>query len=112
MVATELYPKRLQLLKEVIPQLAKAAVLWNPDHPSHAKAVEELKGIALAFNRIEFVGVRTPEQFHSAFSDITRANARALYLVEDSIFFAHQLAPSKAGIRGPDTNHPRTGTLA
>lgn len=34
MMATEFYPKRLQLLKEVIPQLAKAAVLWNLDHPS------------------------------------------------------------------------------
>jgi hypothetical protein len=32
LMATELYPKRLQLLKEVNPQLVRAAVLWNPDH--------------------------------------------------------------------------------
>ena len=46
MMTTELNPKRLQLLKEVIPQLARAAVLWNPDHPFHAKVVEDLKVIA------------------------------------------------------------------
>src|SRR6188472_1262215 len=42
MMATELYPKRLQLLKDVNPQLTRAAVLWNPDHPFHVRAVESL----------------------------------------------------------------------
>jgi putative tryptophan/tyrosine transport system substrate-binding protein len=37
MMATELYPKRLQLLKEVNPQLVRAAVVWNPDHPFHCR---------------------------------------------------------------------------
>jgi len=36
MMTTELNSKRLQLLKEVVPQLTRAAVLWNPDHPFHA----------------------------------------------------------------------------
>jgi putative tryptophan/tyrosine transport system substrate-binding protein len=34
MMATELYPKRLELLKQINPQLARAAICWNPDHPS------------------------------------------------------------------------------
>ena len=92
MMATELYPKRLQLLKEVNPQLTRAAVFWNPDHPFHAKAVEELKAIAPSLSiELSFVGVRTPEQFGSAFSDVTRAKAQALYVVEDPIFFAHRM---------------------
>ena len=91
MMATELYPKRLQLLKEVNPQLTRAAVLWNPDHPFHAKAVEELKAVAPALSiELSFVGVRTPEQFGPAFSDVTGASAQALYVVEDPIFFAHR----------------------
>jgi putative ABC transport system substrate-binding protein len=93
MMATELYPKRLQLLKEINPQLVRAAVLWNPDHPFHAKAAEELKAIAPSLSiELTFVGVRTPEQFNSAFSDFNRANAQALYVVEDPIFFAHRIA--------------------
>src|SRR5262245_5995286 len=33
MTTVDLNSKRLQLLKEVIPQLTRVAVLWNPDHP-------------------------------------------------------------------------------
>jgi hypothetical protein len=47
-------------------------------------------------------------QFHSALSDITPADARALYVVD----LRSSVGPNKARIRGPDTNHPRTGTLA
>jgi hypothetical protein len=31
------------------------------------------------------------EQFGSAFSDVNRAKAQALYVVEDPIFFAHRM---------------------
>ena len=93
MMATELYPKRLQLLKDINPQLIRAAVLWNPDHPFHAKPAEELKAVAPSLSiELSFIGVRTPDQFGSAFSDVTRANAQALYVVEDPIFFTHRVA--------------------
>jgi hypothetical protein len=35
---------------------------------------------------------RPPDQFDAAASDITRAGAQALYVVEDPIFFAHRVA--------------------
>src|SRR5262245_387829 len=92
MMATELYPKRLQLLKEVNPQLTRVAVFWNPDHPFHAKAVEILKAIAPSLSlELSFMGVRTPGQFGPAFSDVSLAKAQALYVVEDPIFFAHRM---------------------
>jgi putative tryptophan/tyrosine transport system substrate-binding protein len=92
MMTSELNSKRLQLLKEAIPQLTRAAVLWNPDHPSHAKVVEDLKVIAPSLSiELTFVDVRAPEQFGPAFSDISRAKAQALYVVEDPIFFAHRM---------------------
>jgi putative tryptophan/tyrosine transport system substrate-binding protein len=101
MMATELYPKRLQLLKEVNSQLTRVAVLWNPDHPFHAKAVEELKAVAPSLSiELSFVSARTPEQFAPAFSDVTRANAQALYVVEDPIFFAHRMTLLNLGSTG------------
>jgi putative ABC transport system substrate-binding protein len=91
-MTTDLNSKRLQLLKEAIPQLTRAAVLWNPDHPFHAKVVEDLKVIAPSLSiELSFVGVRAPEQFGPAFSDVSRAKAQALYVVEDPIFFAHRM---------------------
>jgi ABC-type uncharacterized transport system substrate-binding protein len=92
MMATELYPKRLQLLKEINPQLTKAAVWWNPDHPFHPKAVEQLKAAAPSLSiELSFAALRKPEQFAPAFSELTRANAQALYVVDDPIFFAHRM---------------------
>jgi len=35
--------------------------------------------------------VRTAEPFGPAFSDVSRAQAQALYVVEDPIFFAHRM---------------------
>jgi putative ABC transport system substrate-binding protein len=61
MMATELYPKRMPLLKEVKPDLSRVAVLWNPDHPFHAKAFEELKGIAPSLSiELASIPVRDP----------------------------------------------------
>ena len=37
------------------------------------------------------MGVRTPEQFGPAFSDVSRAHAQALYVIEDPFFFAHRM---------------------
>ena len=91
MMATELYPKRLQLLKDVNPQLTRAAVLWNPDHPFHVKAVESLKTIAPSLSiELSSAAVRTPEQFAPAISRVIQEKVQALYVVEDPIFFAHQ----------------------
>ena len=91
MMATELYPKRLELLKQINPQLTRAAICWNPDHPFHPKAVEEIKAAAPSLSiELSLESVRKPEQFAAAFSDLARANAQALYVVDDPIFFAHR----------------------
>jgi putative ABC transport system substrate-binding protein len=90
-MATELYAKRMQLLKDLKPQLARVAVLWNPDHPAHPIAVEELKAVApLLSIELSFVSVQKPEQFGPAFAEVNRAKAQALYVVDDPIFFAHR----------------------
>jgi putative ABC transport system substrate-binding protein len=47
----ELSDKRLQLLKEAIPKLARVGVVWNPATPWHMKAVENLKAIAAPRSR-------------------------------------------------------------
>jgi putative ABC transport system substrate-binding protein len=87
----DLNSKRLQLLKEVIPNLERAAVIWNPDHPLHAKQVEDLKERAPSLAiELSFVGVRAPEQFGPAFSKFSNAKAQALYVIEDPLFFANR----------------------
>jgi putative ABC transport system substrate-binding protein len=91
MTTVDLNSKRLQFLKEVLPQLARAAVMWNPDHPLHLREVKDLKERAPSLSiELSFVAVRAPEQFGSAFSDIGQAKSQALYVMEDPLFFAHR----------------------
>ena len=91
LMVTELSPKRLQLLKETIPRLARVAVLWNPDTPYHPKAIEDLKAAAPSLSiELMFVSARTPEEFGPAFSAVSRAHAQALYVIDDPVFGTHR----------------------
>ena len=90
MTTVDLNSKRLQLLKELNPQLTRVAVMWNPDLPLHGKAVEDLKTKAPMLSiDLSFIAVQRPEQFDQAFSDISRAGVKGLYVMGDPIFFAH-----------------------
>ena len=91
MTTVDLNSKRLQLLKEVIPHLTRVAIMWNPDHPLHAREVHDLKGRASSWSiELSFAPVRGPEQLAPAFSDVAQAKAQALYVIEDPLFFAHR----------------------
>jgi putative ABC transport system substrate-binding protein len=91
MMLAEVSAKRLQLLKEAIPRVARVAVLWNPDTPFHTKAVDDIKAAApsLALEP-SFVSARTPEEFGPAFSAMTRAHAEALYVLPDAFFLTQR----------------------
>jgi putative ABC transport system substrate-binding protein len=91
MTTVDLNSKRLQLLKEAIPQLTHAAVMWNPDHPLHRREVDDLKARAPSLAiELSFVAVRGADQLASAFSDISGTRAQALYVIEDPLFFAQR----------------------
>jgi putative ABC transport system substrate-binding protein len=98
-MTSELMAKRLQLLKEAIPWLTRVAVLWNPytpPTPPQAKIVEDLKEAAASLAiELKFVPARTPEEFTTAFSAVSRAHVQALYLVENPLFFAHLMTLAK-----------------
>lgn len=88
----ELSDKRLQFLKETLPQVARVAVLWNPATPWHPKAIEALKAVAPSLSiELSFVSARTTEEIGPAFSAMTRAHAEALYVLGDAFFHRHQM---------------------
>ena len=96
LMLAELSAKRLQLLKEAIPGAARVAVLWNPATPYHRKAAEDLNAAASSLAiKLRFVGVRTPEQFDSAFVTVCGAHAQALYVLDAPLFFTHRTSVLK-----------------
>jgi putative ABC transport system substrate-binding protein len=100
LMTPEISAKRLQFLKEAIPRLIRVAVLWNPDTPYSPKVIEELKAAAPSLSiELNFVGVRTPEEFGPAFSAVSHAHAQALYVIEDSLFFVHRTTLFKLALK-------------
>jgi putative ABC transport system substrate-binding protein len=88
MTSVDLNSKRLELLKEVIPQLSRVAVIWNPDHPLHHREVENLKTKAPALGiELTFVAVSAAEQLDPSLSYVSGAKPQALYVIEDPMFF-------------------------
>ena len=90
-MSPELSAKRLQLLKQAVPQATRIAVLWNPDSPYSQKLIEELKAAAPSLSiELKFIGTRTPEEIGPGFLSVSRVHAQALYVIEDPLFDAHR----------------------
>jgi putative ABC transport system substrate-binding protein len=84
----ELSGKRLQLLTEIIPGLARVAVLSNPLNPSIAPIVEQTKAAAQALGiETHVVEVQAPDKFESAFAAVTAAHAGALMVLPDPLLY-------------------------
>jgi putative ABC transport system substrate-binding protein len=82
-------PKRLQLLKEMVPSVARVAFLWNPDNASNLAQLEELQ-IAAPMLGMQLlpVAVRGSDEFDRAFAAMMREQADALLMTGDPF---HQL---------------------
>jgi putative tryptophan/tyrosine transport system substrate-binding protein len=79
LMAPQLAGKRLQLMKEVIPALARVAFLAHGGDPAHRLFIKEAEGAAAAFGvRVEPVIINGPDQFEEAFSTMARARVDAL----------------------------------
>jgi len=88
----ELTSKRLQLLKEAMPQATRVVVLWNPATPYHRKAVQDMQAAAGAMSiELTFVAIRGPDDLSSVPSAVRRAHAQAIFLVDAPVLYSHRL---------------------
>ncbi len=91
-VGPELAGKQLQLLKETLPSLDRAAVLSNPTIPSHSLSVREIEASArLLKMQLQVLEARAPSGFEGAFAAATRERVGAIVVLGGSLFFAHRL---------------------
>ena len=78
-LAPELGGKRLELLKEIVPQLSRVAVLGDPNSPAYGPQTNELDIAARALGlRLQPVEVRGPGDLENAFSVIIKERAGAV----------------------------------
>ena len=85
-LGVELSGKRLELLKEAVPEVSRIAVLWNPANPSTAPFVHATQAAAQALGvELHVLEVRTPDEFAGAFAAATSGRAGALLVMGDSV---------------------------
>jgi putative ABC transport system substrate-binding protein len=89
----ELEGKRLEFLKQAIPELSRVAVLWNPNNPAIVSYFETMKNIAAPALRISLnpiAEVRRVDELDNAFAVIARAQPQALVVFPDRFLLAHR----------------------
>ena len=83
--------KRLEVLKETVPTLSRAAVLSNSANPQVELTLKETEAAARALSvSILAVDVRHPGEFEGAFSAILGDRIEALILLPDSMHHAQR----------------------
>jgi putative tryptophan/tyrosine transport system substrate-binding protein len=84
LMASDLGGKRLELLKELLPRLARVAVLWNAANPYSANVFKETLAAGRVLGvQLQSLGVRNPEDLDGAFEAARQQHPDALVSVED-----------------------------
>jgi putative ABC transport system substrate-binding protein len=84
LMAPDLGGKRLELLKELLPRLARVAVLWNAANPYSTILFKETQTAGRTLGiEVQSLEVRKPEDLDDAFQAARRQHPDALVSVED-----------------------------
>ena len=89
-MTNDIGPKRLQMLAEIVPRLARLAVLFNPASTSSSAGLALVQAAATQL-RITVVPVemRSAQSLEAAFAQIKRDKAQALMVLPNALLNAH-----------------------
>lgn len=90
-MSPELGVKRLELLKELVPQLARVAILGDPSSPSHGPQWRDMQSAARSIGvQVRSWEVREPQpEFAKIFAGIVRSRADALITLSQPLLDVH-----------------------
>jgi putative ABC transport system substrate-binding protein len=90
--STELVAKRLELLRELVPAAARAAVLVNPAGPSVEPTLRDVEPAARAIGlQIQVLNASTSREIDAAFATIVRERPDALFVGTDPFFTSRRV---------------------
>lgn len=96
-VNSALISKRLQLVKETLPNVSRVAVFWDPAFGRHQ--VEEAQRIAPELGlRVQPIEVRNAQDLPTAFGTAKQLNAGAVLLVWTPLFYVHRARVAELGL--------------
>jgi putative tryptophan/tyrosine transport system substrate-binding protein len=98
--SAELTTKRLELLKEVMPQAVRIAILQQPGNPAHPMFIKEIEpsagSLALTYRIFE---ARGSEDFERSFALMREWPADAVCVLDDATFISYRTVMAEAAAR-------------
>jgi putative ABC transport system substrate-binding protein len=83
--------KRLAILKEILPGLSRAAVLWNAANPALAYPWKQTQAAAAELGvTLQSIEVREPNDIGPAFAMMTQDRFDALIVLQDALTLQHR----------------------
>jgi putative ABC transport system substrate-binding protein len=90
-VSTELSGKRLELLKEIAPNVSRVAVLLNPTNAGSPYTLKEIEAAAQSLAlQLQILEARSTKELAGAFAAIERGRSRAIMTLPDAMFFSQR----------------------
>ena len=87
----ELMPKRLELLKEAMPQLTRVGYLANPTYAVHQPQLQEMQAAARSLGmELHPFEVRDGAELERAFAGMAAAHVGAFIVQQDPLFVSHR----------------------
>jgi putative tryptophan/tyrosine transport system substrate-binding protein len=87
----ELTGKRLELLKEIIPQLARVAVFGTSSTPGNAQVLRETELAAGAFGvKLQYLDIQGPKDIETVFRAASKGRADAILVLSGPLLNSHR----------------------
>jgi putative ABC transport system substrate-binding protein len=81
--------KRLQILHDVVPELSRIAMIWNPANPALAEFYQQTQAAAAAIGLpLQVIEVQRADDLTSAFTTVASGQAQAMIVLADRLLLA------------------------
>ena len=82
----DLSAKRLEIVRETLPNISRITVVWNPDFPGKDRELTETKTAAMSLGiHIQSLEVTSAGAINSAFEAALRERPEALIILPDPV---------------------------
>jgi putative ABC transport system substrate-binding protein len=89
-LGNQMTPKRVELLKELVPNMSRMAFLWNSNNPAHLTYLDAWRSAAPRLGiEPQFFEVSSFDQFEPAFRAMMRERCDALSVQADPFHLSH-----------------------
>ena len=117
-MAPEISGKRLELLKEIVPRLARVAVFGTSAQPGNAQGLKEVELAAGAFKvQLQYLDVLDPKDIETAFREASKKRADAFLVLQSPVFSSQRKQIVELAVKSrlpaiyPQTEYTEAGGL-